>query len=120
MGGLDGVGSTNNSFISNTFIGTVNGIDRQDTGITLDAATPYSLVKRNSFNTSGSLVLVATNNTSMVNENNFNSNTSIKVASTCGAYLNSENNWWEDLNPSDNIQGDVYFTPFATKPFIEN
>lgn len=118
LGGLDGVGSTNNSFINNTFIGTVNPIDRQDTGITLDAATPYSLVKRNLFNTSGSLILVATNNTSIVNENNFNSSTTLKVGGT--APINAENNWWGDLDPSDNVQPGVDFTPFATSPFAEN
>ena len=118
LAGLDGVGSTNNGFINNTFIGTVNAIDRQDTGITLDAATPYSLVKRNVFNTSGGLILVATNNTSIVNENNFNSNTTLKVGGT--APINAENNWWGDLDPSDNVQPGVDFTPFATNPFKEN
>ena len=119
LGGLDGVGSTDNSFISNTFIGTVNPIDRQDTGITLDAGTPNSLVKRNVFNTTGTIIaLIATNNTSIVNENNFNSNTTLKVGGT--APINAENNWWGDLDPSDNIQGDVDFTPFATSPFTEN
>src|SRR3989344_3630585 len=121
LGGLDGVDSTNNSFISNTFIGTVNPNDRQDTGITLDAATPYSLVKRNSFNTTCTMIaLIASNNTSAVNENNFNNNTPIKVSSTFGTPLNAEKNWWGDTDPSDNIQGDVDYTPFATSPFAEN
>ncbi|MBI2327391.1 hypothetical protein HYU92_03635 [Candidatus Curtissbacteria bacterium] len=119
-GGLDGVGSTDNSFISNTFIGTVSPNDRQDTGITLDAATPYSLVKQNLFNTIGGLILVASNSTSTVNANNFNSSILIKVATTWGASLNAENNWWGDLDPSDNVQGDVDYTPFATSPFAEN
>lgn len=118
LGGLDGVGSTDNSFISNTFIGTVRPNDRTDTGITLDAATPYSLVKRNIFNTSGSIILVATNNTSIVNENNFNSNTTLKVGGTTP--INAENNWWGDLDPSDNVQPGVDFTPFTTIPFAEN
>jgi len=118
LAGLDGVGSLNNSFIKNTFIGTVNAIDRQDTGITLDAATPNSLVKQNVFNTSGSLILVSTNNTSIVNENNFNSNTTLKVGGTTP--INAENNWWGDLDPSDNVQLGVDFTPFATSPFLEN
>src|SRR3989344_3431248 len=120
LGGLDGVDSTNNSFISNTFIGTVNPNDRQDTGITLDAATPYSLVKRNSFSTTGAMIaLIASNNTSVVNENNFNSTTPIKVSSTFGTPLNAENNWWGDADPSDNIQGDIDFTPFELNPFKE-
>lgn len=118
LGGLDGVDSTNNSFINDTFIGTVSPNDRQDTGITLDAATPNSLIKRNSFNTSGGLILIATNNTSLVNENNFNSNTTLKVGGT--APINAENNWWGDLDPSDNVQSGVDYTPFATSPFTEN
>ena len=118
LAGLDGVGSLNNSFIKNTFIGTVNAIDRQDTGITLDAATPNSLVKQNVFNTSSNLIFVSTNNTSIVNENNFNSNTTLKVGGTTP--INAENNWWGDLDPSDNVQLGVDFTPFATSPFLEN
>jgi len=118
LGGLDGVGSINNGFINNTFIGTVRPNDRSDTGITLDAATPHSLVKQNVFNTSGGLILVATNNTSLVNENNFNSSTTLKVGGT--APINAENNWWGDLDPSDNVQPGVDFTPFATSQFKEN
>ena len=121
-GGLDNVGSLNISFINNTFIGTVNPNTRSDTGITLDAGVPNGLIKQNVFDTTGTMIaLIASNNTSVINENNLNSNTTIKIG---GGWeppaLNAENNWWGDLDPSDNVSGDVDFTPFATSPFVEN
>lgn len=109
------------NFLNNTFIGTVNPNDRADTGITLDAGLPDSLIQRNVFNTTGTMItLIAPNGTSIINENNFNSNTTIKVSNGWPTTVNTENNWWGDLGPSDNIQGSVDFTPFATSPFAEN
>jgi len=32
--------------------------------------------------------------------------------------LNAENNWWGDFNPSDQVTGDVDYTPYAGGPFI--
>lgn len=108
-------------FLNNTFMGTVNPNDRSDTGITLDAGLPDSLIQRNVFNTTGTMIaLIAPNGTSIINENNFNSNTTIKVSNGWPTTVNAENNWWGDLDPSDNVQGDVDYTPFATSPFKEN
>lgn len=120
-GGLDGAGSLNINFINNTFIGTVSPNERADTGITLDAGVPDSLIQRNVFNTTGTMItLIAPNGTSIINENNFNSDTAIKVSNGWPTTVNAENNWWGDLDPSDNIQGSVDFTPFASSPFAEN
>lgn len=108
-------------FLNNTFIGTVSPNERADTGITLDAGVPDSLIQRNAFNTTGTMIaLIAPNGTSIINENNFNSDTTIKVSNGWPTTVNAENNWWGDLDPSDNIQGSVDFTPFATSPFAEN
>lgn len=108
-------------FLNNTFMGTVNPNDRSDTGITLDAGLPNSLIQRNVFNTTGTqIVLIAPNGTSIINENNFNSSVIRKVSNGWPTTVNAENNWWGDLDPADNIQGDVDYTPFATTPFAEN
>lgn len=120
-GGLDAVGSTNINFINDTFIGTVNPNTRSDTGITLDAGVPNGLIQRNVFNTTGTMIaLIAPNGTSLINENNFNSNTAIKVSNGWPTTVNAEDNWWGDLDPSDNIQGGVDYTSFATSPFTEH
>jgi len=66
------------------------------------------------------IVLIAPNGTSIINENNFNSSVIRKVGNGWPTTVNAENNWWGDLDPSDNIQGDVDFTPFATSSFAEN
>lgn len=120
-GGLDNVGSTNISFISNTFMGTVNPNTRSDTGITLDAGVPNGLIKRNSFNTTGTMIeLINSNGTNIINENNFNSDTTRTLGGTLtDPPLNAENNWWGDTDPSDNVTGLVDYTPFATSPFAE-
>ena len=108
-------------FLNNTFMGTVNPNERSDTGITLDAGLPNGLIKQNVFNTTGTqITLIAPNGTSIINENNFNSNTPIKVSNGWPTTVNAENNWWGDLDPSDNVQGSVDYTPFATSPFKEN
>jgi len=108
-------------FLNNTFIGTVNPNERADTGITLDAGLPNGLIKRNVFNTTGTqIMLIAPNGTSILTENNFNSSVARKVVNGWPTTLNAVNNWWGDLDPSDNIQGDVDFTPFATHPFSQH
>lgn len=116
------LGSTGKvDFLNNTFIGTVNPNDRADTGIALDAGVPDSLIQRNVFNTTGTMIaLIAPNGTSIINENNFNSDTTKKVSNGWPTTVNAENNWWGDLDPSDNVQGSVDYTPFATSPFTEN
>ncbi len=108
-------------FLYNTFMGTVSPNERSDTGITLDAGLPDGLIQRNVFNTTGTqIALIAPNGTSIINENNFNSDTPIKVSNGWPSVVNAENNWWGDLDPSDNVQGAVDFTPFETSPFKEN
>jgi hypothetical protein len=64
--------------------------------------------------------VIAANNTSAINQNNFNLGATLKVTGGWGPPpLNAEDNWWGDLDPSDNVHGDIDFTPFATSQFIE-
>lgn len=108
-------------FINNTFVGTTNPSSFQEEIFVLDAGAPNSLIQRNVFSATGTMTgVVATNYTSMVNENNFNMGGHRRLSSTFGESVNAENNWWGDLDPSDNIQGSVDYTPFATNPFNEN
>lgn len=109
-------------FLNNTFIGTVSPTEWQTEAFVLDAGAPNSLIKQNVFDATGAMVaVIASNNSSVINENNFNKGTVIKVAGGWGPPdLNAENNFWGDLEPSDNIQGAIDFTPFATSPFTEN
>lgn len=105
-------------FINNTFLGTLMPTDFQTEVFALDAGAPNSIIQRNVFNATGSMIsVVGTNPTSEVHENNFNTGSTWKVAGTWGDFTNAENNWWGDLDPSDNTQGNVDFDPFATKPF---
>lgn len=109
-------------FLNNTFIGTVSPTSWQTEAYVLDAGAPHSLIQQNVFKAKGTMVaVIASNNSSVINENNFNSGTTIKVSGGWGSpALNAENNWWGDTDPSDNVHGDVDFTPFATSPFAEN
>lgn len=107
-------------FVNNTFLGTLLPTDFQTEVFALDAGAPNSMILRNVFYATGPMIsLVATNSTSILHENNFNTGPAWKVASTWGDFVNAENNWWGDLDPSDNTQGSVDFTPFANKPFKE-
>lgn len=110
------------NFLNNTFTGTVSPTDWQTEAFVLDAGAPNSLIKQNVFNATGTMVaVISSNNSSVINENNFNSGGVIKVAGGWGPPdLNAENNWWGDLDPSENVQGGVDYTPFATSPFMEH
>lgn len=109
-------------FVSNTFKGEVNQTN-QDNGRVLDTWATDSSIQNNVFNTTGTTSILiasayATNN--VVSRNNFNSNIALKVGTYSGGVLKAEGNWWGDLDPSDNIHGDIDYTPFATKPYAEN
>lgn len=106
-------------FLNNTFTGTVN-YTTGDSGRVLSTFATNSLIKQNAFNTSGTItILIASAYPSnIINENNFSS-APIQVGTFSGGTLNAENNWWGDLDPSDNIHGDIDFTPFALSPFPE-
>lgn len=115
-------------FLNNTFTGTATPSNQDGATILSDAAA-NSIIKGNIFNTTGTFSLtVFAPPSSMVNENNFNvdptglifGKDNIKVWNAYSGTLNAENNWWGDLDPSDNVQGTVDFTPFATSPFAEN
>lgn len=105
---------------NNTFMGTVNDASY---GSVLQTAANSS-IQRNVFDASGTmrwlLLYGCVYGTINVNYNNFNSNDAQTKVEACQGSINAENNWWGDNNPSDNIQGNVDFTPFATKPFKEN
>lgn len=109
-------------FLNNTFIGTVSPTSFQTEVFALDAGAPDSLIQQNIFDATGTMVaVIASNNSSTIHENNFNSGATVKVAGGWGPpSLNAENNWWGDMDPSDNIQGDIDYSPFATAPFRQN
>lgn len=96
-------------FLNNTFIGTVS--------VALFEASSNNLIEQNIFNiTGGSNARVSVHWTSIISKNNLNGNISTYLPE---GTLNAENNWWGDSDPSDNIQGDISYTPFATSPFPE-
>lgn len=109
-------------FLNNTFIGTVSPTSWQTDAFVLDAGAPNSLIQQNIFNATGTmLTVIASNNSSVIHENNFNSGTTIKVGGGWGSPpLNAKNNWWGDLDPSDNVNGNIDYTPFATHSFAEH
>lgn len=104
---------------NNTFTGTVNDASY---GSVLQTAADSS-IQRNIFNASGTmrwlLLYGCVSGTINVNYNNFNSDDARTKVEACQGTINAENNWWGDNNPSDNVQGYVDFTPFATEPFRE-
>ena len=110
---------------NNTFIGSVNKIDRQDSGIALIAEGRGSQVTHNIFNVTGDiLALLMIRNEfdeAAANFNNFNAVGTYTIMNS-GAWdeLNAENNWWGDLDPSDNNRGLVDYEPFALLPYTEN
>lgn len=108
-------------FISNTFIGTVYSTG-SDTGKALVNWATSSLIKQNAFHTTGlmSSLVAAVYTSDIVTQNNFNDNALLRVGTYIGqTTLHAEDNWWGDTDPSDNIYGDVDYTPFALNPFPE-
>lgn len=113
-------------FLNNSFIGTVGQTSRQDTGVVLASQATNNLIKKNAFDVTGSIqeLIQCAYSSNIINENNLNSetfsdlaNTPVKMRAGYDGTTNAENNWWGDLDPSDNVQGDIDFTPFAMKPF---
>lgn len=121
------------NFLNNTFLGTVNrlsGDGTADTGLILvvDVST-NCLINRNVFSSTGNIqeIVHSYYQSNEISENNLNSDTfslltstPVKVRAGNSGPTNAENNWWGDLNPSDNIQGDIDFSPFALAPYPEN
>jgi PKD domain len=104
--------------LNNTFIGTVNSHAGSDTGFYFTTEA-NSLVKQNVFYPTGdaSDTLIGTNHT-VVTENNFHGdNIPIKVSGTPA--INAQGNWWGDIDPSDNIRGDIDYSNPALNPFPE-
>lgn len=116
-------GGENESILNNTFTGNVaqSGID--DSGVVISVSFINSLVKQNAFNTGGTVyeLMLVGYSPNIVTENNFNSITDRKLRFSGGNILSldAQNNWWGNINPSNNIIGDVNFTPFANAPFLE-
>lgn len=108
-------------FLSNTFTGTVNQT-YPDSGRVLETWATDSLIKKNVFDVNGNITALISSSypSNIVSENNLNSNVPMKIGTYTGGTLNAENNWWGDLDPSDNIYGEIDYEPFATKPFRQN
>lgn len=128
VNGQPSVGKPSNDirFLNNSFIGTVSTTERDDTGIVLATQATNNEIKRNSFDAVGSIqeLVQCAYSSNVINENNLNSDTfsdlagiPVKVRAGFDGTTNAENNWWGDGDPSDNIQGYIDFTPFATMPF---
>jgi len=115
--------------IANTFTGTVMTTPRDDTGVAMISEATNNVLARSIFNVAGTVHELAhfgyASNT--VRRNNFNSDTfspltgtPVKLRAGFEGTTNAEHNWWGDLDPSDNIQGDIDAVPFAAVPFKEN
>jgi hypothetical protein len=109
--------------LNNTFSGSVEALvpNISGSGVVLDTFANNSKIDNNTFNVIGNInVLISSAYaTNLVNLNNLESISGVKVGTYSGGNLNAENNWWGDTDPSDNIHGDVDYTPFATNPFAE-
>lgn len=109
------------TILNNTFKGTLGLMPVRPIGTVVAVGAPNTLIARNVFKATGAIRYLitygCTSGAINVNYNNFNSDASDGKVGTCVGTLSAENNWWGDLDPSDNVQGNVDFTPFATKPF---
>jgi hypothetical protein len=109
--------------MNNTFSGSMDAlvVNISGSGVVLDTFANNSKIDNNTFNINGNInVLISSAYaTNTVNYNNLDSIAGVKVGTYSGGNLNAENNWWGDTDPSDNIHGDIDYTPFATIPFAE-
>jgi hypothetical protein len=117
------------AILDNTFIGTVVPTPRDDSGVAMISEAADNVLSRNLFEVSGTVHELAHFGfaSNVVTYNNFNTDTfspltgtPVKLRAGFEGTTSAENNWWGDLDPSDNIQGDVDAIPFATTPFKQN
>lgn len=103
-----------NVIINNSFIGIVNPADPYRQGV-LEVNSANSQIVRNDFNTTGTTnVIVRATSTSVVRYNNLGDSAQTKVESLSNTgLLRATYNWWGDNDPSDNIIGNITYTPFA-------
>jgi len=122
-----GSGYTDDPQILNNTITNLEGLWAHAIG--LEGNTYYALVQGNDIggltdhkSPSDAVAVQVEDNASastiIVEKNNFSSDDLGVQNVVTGTTVNAKNNWWGDFNPSDQVSGNVDYTPYAGGAFV--